>query len=85
MSEMIKRVAKALELVMIERANKFGTSRDASTALAIAAISAMREPTVEMVRAGRIELGKDNDGGIVYLQSGEVVEVWQPMIDEALK
>lgn len=54
MSEMVERVAKAMEYVMIERANKFGTSRDASTALARAAIEAMREPTEAMIKKGSI-------------------------------
>jgi fructose-1,6-bisphosphatase/sedoheptulose 1,7-bisphosphatase-like protein len=79
MSQMVDRVTAAIDLA--EAGLLAGEGRES---VARAAIAAMREPTKAMERAGRIELGKDDDGEIVYLQVGEVVEVWQSVIDEAL-
>jgi hypothetical protein len=42
-SEKLERVIRALEVTMIKMQGNFGTSRDASTALAHAAIAAMEE------------------------------------------
>ena len=68
MNEMIERVTKAIEKCRIDC---YGTDED----IAIAAISAMREPTEDMV-----------DSTHLYMMASKIVrEYWKKMIDEALK
>ena len=66
MNEMIERVTKAIEKCRIDC---YGTDED----IAIAAITAMREPTEDMVNVAC-------DG-----PSKRARECWKCMIDEALK
>ena len=66
MNEMIERVTKAIEKCRIDC---YGTDED----IAIAAITAMREPTEDMVNVAC-------DG-----PSERARECWKCMIDEALK
>ncbi len=74
MSEMVERVAKALD-EHLRDFPEIGAGR--FKALARAAIEAMREPTPEMARAGAycIPDGPDLDAGL---------HAWKTMIDEAL-
>lgn len=87
MSEMVERVAKAMELVMIQRQGMFGTSRDASSALARAAIEAMREPTEEMIDSANATAAYwHHDTSEVESEwREEMLQEYQAMIDEALK
>ena len=70
MSEMIERVAKA-----IEDADANGFSKLPYWACARAAIEAMREPTEAMADAGTTETNSEEDA----------IECWNAMIAEALK
>lgn len=69
MSKMVERVQKAIESLTQHHT---GSS---SEALARAAMAAMREPTEAMVNAG----------GEIENSNRVAVEIWQSMIDEALK
>lgn len=73
MSEMVERIAKAIE-VAFEREGRVFDAGQAET-LAHAAIEAMREPTEAMMTAGCFEgIGR-----------GTAQFVWRDMVDEALK
>lgn len=79
MSEMINTVAAAL------REATGGNVHMHHEGVARHVLTGIRKPTDAMITAGRIELGKDDKGGTVYLQGGEAEQVWEAMIDEALK
>lgn len=71
MSEMVDRVAKALEARL--KGNEFLSYEDAARA----AIEAMRQPTQAMIEAGAVGSGEDSEA---------VAEgAWEYMIDAALK
>ena len=74
MSEMVERVAKAIERVNAETTGLM--FRDLVKEMAIAAIKAMREPTEAMIEASNREW----DGRMSHRSSG----AWQAMIDAAL-
>lgn len=72
MSEMVERVAAAIERAN-DSAPSFGMKvSDIIKLMARAAIEAMREPTKDMLAA-------------VKMPDQQLVEDWQAMIDEALK
>lgn len=71
MSEIIERVARAIENVNLL---DYNLTKEEINSLAKAAIAAMREPTLFMT---------DSANGIV--STHECKEVWQTMIDAALK
>jgi len=50
-----------------------------------AAVEAMREPTVAMSRAGAGFPADEFDDGSTHVVSDTAVDVWQAMIDAALK
>jgi hypothetical protein len=76
MSEMVERVARA-----IEAKSDYVISQHHAKALARAAIEAMREPTAAM-----IEAEPDDDGEFNKTNSvAHARAFWQAMIDEALK
>lgn len=80
MSEMVERVADALERWAFESGGG-GVERAKSLSLARAAIAAMREPTAEMVQAGR-HVSHGDDG---WVGAEAAAEVWRDMVDAALK
>lgn len=81
MSGMIERVAKAMADKVDQLKESYLKPEDRFTECARAAIEAMRDPTDTMVDGG-IRNGVDNGFGCGY---DEYVELWQAMIDEALK
>lgn len=74
MSEMVERVARAIEATYEQFADPTPAQR------ARAAIEAMREPTGEMCQAAMLTAVRENKG-IEYAPS----QGWQAMIDECLK
>jgi hypothetical protein len=81
MSAMEERVARAIAVSLEVPSDSWRDHVDEARA----AIAAMREPTADMLRAGRYNLGHDEEGRPISLEDGEVDEIWQTMIDEALK
>lgn len=80
MSDMIDKVAKAMLVRAAERGHHVNPL--VANHIAVAAIEAMREPTLQMVALGVEELGQNkpdghNDGMIPR-------DVWHAMIDAAL-
>ncbi len=77
MSEMIERVAKAIYDRTLEddQLADYGLPMADAITCAKAAIEAMREPTQDMLNAGKAIMTDYDDS----------LECWQAMIDEALK
>jgi len=73
MSEMVERVAEAIRAVNSDTIGL--TYTELTTAMARAAIAAMREPTQAMIDACDLDIHTE----------GTIVGVWDDMIDEALK
>ena len=73
MSEMVKRVARAIVALGLD-------DRERPLAIARAAIAAMREPTEAMKQKG----GDLDNGYGMEITEALAEEVWQAMIDEAL-
>lgn len=84
-SEMVERVARAINETANKRLNAFFVDRNMAFALARAAIAAMREPTAAMEEAA------DNCSALMWSpEPGEGLDevgwdvAWRAMIDEAL-
>lgn len=89
MSDMVERVAAAIERAN-DSAPSFGMKvSDIIKLMARAAIEAMREPTERMALAGdgvgRYQHCDGEDGNWHEWYEHDPEEVWQAMIDEALK
>jgi hypothetical protein len=82
MTEMTERVARAIHSRSRDHANDWDELspyyHNKYRQDALAAIEAMREPTLEMRHAGRRVKSS-------WLVENEEVEIWQNMIDESLK
>jgi hypothetical protein len=78
MSEMVERVAKALEMPMVDMSTGMTPQRRLEL-MARAAIEAMREPTDEMEKAGAFAWDDD------WCTETNALNMWQAMIDAALK
>ena len=76
--EMIEQVARAITEVLRAKGASSRMMENAGKDAARAAIEAMREPTLEMRHAGRRVKSS-------WLVENEEIEIWQNMIDEALK
>lgn len=88
MSEIIRRVGQAIaaELVRQELAGEDFDEAESNDAIGKAAIWAMREPTEPMIDPGREVVFKDrmrSNGG--RTKAGVAIDVYQAMIDEAMK
>ncbi len=78
MSEMIERVAEAIEAL------GYANGRTVMLEIARVAIAAMREPTETMLKAG------NEDGAWLWdtdnaLDGSDAMLIWRAMIDEALR
>lgn len=82
MSEMEERVARAICPWSGKRNADCPNGCRVCVANARDAIEAMREPTEGMVTGGRIDLHTNEEGALL---AAEAKQVWQAMIDEALK
>lgn len=91
MSEMVERVARAMEAKLADRARRKGARLNkvfVSTGfydledLARDVIRAMREPTVEMVQS---DSASDPDSHRGFLSEETLAHVWRCMINEALR
>lgn len=86
MSEMVERVARAMEAADDSGATGVFGSGPNVDAMARAAIAAMREPTEEMVLAGAGAMeGRSHEhepqSAVIF---GQPAEVWRAMNDQAL-
>jgi hypothetical protein len=80
---MVERVARALWVAHCDAHTDEGSQvqdHPMYIAQARAALHAMREPTEAMLSMGCIDLGSGGD-----LDDKNVLQIWQAMIDEALK
>lgn len=86
MSEMVERVAKAIEAAGLAylkgQDDKTGWADVPDELFARAAIAAMREPT-PMMRDAACDVGPDTNNGCFSYDNADIV--YQAMIDEALK
>jgi hypothetical protein len=82
MSEMVERIARA-----IEAKSDYVISQHHAKALARAAIEALRDPSYAMLESGGISItrpGNDETNSDYEIWDTEVRQIWQAMIDEAL-
>lgn len=89
MSEMVERLAKAIFMShnglrkhargLTWEDNAVDWEKDEYRAMVRAALEELREPTADMIDAGR-DIGHDAPYGL-----SETIKRWQAMIDEALK